>query len=81
MNAIFGEFQKLANLELVMNQRITSDTSSSNVDTSHYGDGEEEDSAKDVEKEALPADVVQRFWKGVDESISKHFQVQPPFIA
>ena len=71
MNAIFAEFQKLANLKLVMDQRNSAPEST-------YDDVEQEETKASFarEEEAKPAAVVNDFWNGAVLSIGKHFQVQ-----
>ena len=74
MNSIFTEFQKLANLKVVMDQRESAS------DTAYNGGNNEEEEgelgASMAREEAKPATVVNDFWTGVVESIGKHFQVK-----
>ena len=71
MNAIFGEYQKLANLKMVMDQR-NADLEAS-LDALCVGDVDGAATTEDARPDVVA--VVQDFWTGVVSSIGKHFQV------
>ena len=71
MNAIFGEYQKLANLKMVMDQR-NADLEAS-LDAMCVGEVDDATSTEDAKPGVVA--VVHDFWTGIVSSIGKHFQV------
>ena len=68
MNAIFGEYQKMTNLEMVMEQR------NSLVDPLLQDVGSD-DGAINEAKKTKP--IVREFWTQVVQIVGKQFQVSP----
>jgi len=67
MNTIFSEFQKMANLEMVVDQRNAAIASGADsIENDVVGRG--------LVKELKTSDIRKDFWVAVIESIGKHFQ-------
>ena len=69
MNNIFSEFQKMTNLEMVIDQRNAAIASGADaIENDVVGRG--------LDKELKTSDIRKDFWVAVIESIGKHFQVR-----